>query len=149
LFFLIKNLPDSVREATDYDRLAVFAGNPEDFDNLTMDADDLWEMVLNQQLKSVFGWGMEENMEDIICRGRKGLDGLANFVRYFVVKRGVSEDLFEGKLSHLMMTLSNKGQSMIFTYKNQYLIYLLQGLEVHFWTMQSPEALFSSLQRPI
>jgi hypothetical protein len=37
----------------------------------------------------------------------------------------------------------------IFTYKSQYLICLLQGLDLHFWTMQSPEAFSFSLQRPI
>ena len=33
----------------------------------------------------------------------------------------------------------------IFTYKSQYLICLLQGLDLHFWTMQSPEAFSFSL----
>ena len=49
----------------------------------------------------------------------------------------------------IMMMLSNNGQSKVFTYKNQYLLCLLQGLEIHFRSMQSPETLFSSLQRPI
>jgi len=48
---------------------------------------------------------MEEDLDLIIQRGEKGLDGLANFVEYFVVKRGVKEGLFEGKLSHLMTAL--------------------------------------------
>ena len=76
-----------------------------DFDDPALDADSLWETVLNAQLKSVLGWGMEEDLDLLIRRGGKGLDGLANFVEYFVVKRGVKEDLFEGKLSHLMTTL--------------------------------------------
>jgi hypothetical protein len=49
--------------------------------------------------------GTEEDMDKVIRRGRKGLDGLANFVKYFVVKRGVSMGLFEGKLAHLMSKL--------------------------------------------
>ena len=76
-----------------------------DFDDPTLDADLLWETVLNALLKSVLGWGMEEDMDLIIRRGEKGLDSLANFVEYFVVKRGVKEGLFEGKLSHLMTAL--------------------------------------------
>jgi hypothetical protein len=37
----------------------------------------------------------------------------------------------------------------IFTYKSHYLICLLQGLDIHLWTMQSPEAFSFSLQMPI
>lgn len=44
-------------------------------------------------------------MEEIIRRGPKGLDGLLNFVKYFIVKHGVSEGLFKGKLSYLMSAL--------------------------------------------
>ena len=47
-------------------------------------------------------------MDEIIRRGRKGLDGLGEFVKYFVVKRGVDEALFDGKLSHLMSALEKK-----------------------------------------
>ncbi|KAF8176089.1 hypothetical protein BJ912DRAFT_1033585 [Pholiota molesta] len=98
---LINDVPDHIPEASEYDALAIFAGNPQDMDNAELDADELWEEVLNGTMKSAFGWGAEENMEAIICRGRNGLDGLLNFVKYFVIKRGVSEGLFEGKLSRL------------------------------------------------
>jgi len=108
LHHLIKNLPDTVPEASDYDKLAVFEGNPMHFDDPALDADELWENVLNVQLKSALGWGMDEDMDPIIRRGRKGLDGLANFVKYFIVKRGVKVCLFEGKLSHLMIALQKK-----------------------------------------
>ena len=42
------------------------------------------------------------NMNEIICRGKWGLDGLVNFVMYFVKERGMSEGLFEGKLANLV-----------------------------------------------
>jgi len=105
LHHLIGRLPNTIPEASNHDKLAVFKGNPMDFDDPTLDADSLWETVLNAQLKSVLGWGMEEDLELLIRRGGKGLDGLANFVEYFVVKHGVKEGLFEGKLSHLITTL--------------------------------------------
>jgi hypothetical protein len=44
-------------------------------------------------------------MENLIKRGRHGLDGLANFVTHFVIEQGVNEALFEGKMSHLMNKL--------------------------------------------
>lgn len=34
-------------------------------------------------------------MNEIICRGKWGLDGLVNFVTYFVEEWDVSEGLFE------------------------------------------------------
>ena len=83
-------------------------GNPRDFDNPDLDADNLWEEVLNKVLKSALGWGEEENMDDVIQRGRKGLDGLTNFVNFFVVKCGVQMSLFEGKLAWLVTTLEQK-----------------------------------------
>ncbi|KDR67270.1 hypothetical protein GALMADRAFT_47197, partial [Galerina marginata CBS 339.88] len=101
----IENLPDTIPEGNEYDKLAYFAGNPADYDTPSLNADDLWEESLNNRLKSVFGWGAEEDIKNLLRRGRYGLDGLANFVKYFVVKRGVDEALFEGKLSCLMNEL--------------------------------------------
>ena len=108
LLYLIKHVPDTVPEATEYDRLAVFAGHPGDFDIPDLNVDDLWEEVLNKVLKSALGWGEEENMENMIRRGKMGLDGLANFVKHFVVKRGVQVALFEGKLARLTDALEQK-----------------------------------------
>ncbi|KAF8173643.1 hypothetical protein BJ912DRAFT_931873 [Pholiota molesta] len=107
LHFLIQQLPMSIPEALDSDNLAVLSGHPENIDDPSLDADELWENVLNQLLKSVFGWGAptEKDLQSVIRRGRKGLDGLYSFVRYFVVKRGVSEALFEGKLDYVIGAL--------------------------------------------
>ncbi|KJA25396.1 hypothetical protein HYPSUDRAFT_53262 [Hypholoma sublateritium FD-334 SS-4] len=69
----------------------------EGFDEPSLDTDELWETVLNQVLKSALGWGKEGDMDTVIRQGKKGLDGLANFVRHYIIKRGVSEGLFEGK----------------------------------------------------
>jgi len=105
---LVKDLPESAPEASEFDRLAVFGGNPEEFDDPTLDADELWEMTLNGVLKSTLGWGTEGNMDEIIRHGKWGLDGLVKFAAYFVEERGVSEGLFEGKLSNLVMVLKQR-----------------------------------------
>ena len=105
---LVKDLPASVPEASEIDRLAVFGQNPKEFDDAALDADELWEKTLNGILKSTLGWGMEGNMDEIIRRGRWGLDGLVNFATYFVEQRGVSEGLFEGKLTHLVIALKER-----------------------------------------
>jgi len=107
LHSLIKRLPASVPEASAHDSLAVFEVDPKEFDDPSLTADELWEATLNGLLKSVLGWGMDQNMDEIIRRGPKGLDGLASFVEYFT-RRGVSEALFEGKLSYLLSALERK-----------------------------------------
>src|SRR5271168_4430125 len=49
---LVKDLPESTPEASEFDRLAVFGGNPKEFDDPALDADELWETTLNSVLKS-------------------------------------------------------------------------------------------------
>ena len=41
LFELIRNLLLSIPEALEYDALAIFAGNPAEYDNPSLSADDL------------------------------------------------------------------------------------------------------------
>jgi len=105
---LVNDLPETVPKASELDRLAVFGRTPEEFDNPGLDADELWETTLNHVLKSALGWGTEENWDEIIRRGKLGLDGLVNFARYFVKERGVSPALFEGKLANLLMALKKR-----------------------------------------
>jgi len=105
---LVKDLPESISEVSESDRLAVFGGSPKDFDNPTLDADDLCETMLNCVLKLALGWGTDGNMDEVICRGKWGLDGLVKFATYFVNERGVSEALFEGKLANLMIALKRR-----------------------------------------
>ena len=80
----------------------MFGGNTKEFDDPSLEADELWEASLNGVLKSTLGWGMqggmEGNMDEIIRRGRWGPDSLVDFATYFVEERGVSGGLFEGKL---------------------------------------------------
>ena len=58
-------------------------------------ADEFWEIGLNSVLKSALGWGLEGYMDAIIQHSKWGLDGLLNFVKYFVEE---SEGRFEGKI---------------------------------------------------
>ena len=108
LWTLVNGLPESIPEGSKFDKLAYFACDPKNFNDPTVDADELWEMGLNNTLKSVFSWGSEQNMDDIIQRGKWGLDGLVKFVTYFIEERGMSEGLFEGKLEFLMKELEKR-----------------------------------------
>jgi len=105
---LVEALPDSVPKASEFDKLAVFGRPPKEFDVPMSDADELWEMTLNHVLKLTLGWGTEGNMNEIIWCGKWGLDGLVEFATYFVVERGVSEGLFEGKLENLVRSVEEK-----------------------------------------
>lgn len=44
-------------------------------------------------------------MDEIVRRGKNGMDGVLEFARYFIEERGVSEGLFEGKFSGLLDAL--------------------------------------------
>ena len=63
---LVKGLPASIPEALETDKLAIFGSDPKAFDNPATSADELWEMGLNNLLKSALGWGLEEDMDLII-----------------------------------------------------------------------------------
>jgi len=99
---MVENIPMSIPEGSDNDRLARFSVNPRDYDDPSLDADGLWEEVLNSFLKGALGWGTEDKMDDMVRRGMKGMSGILQFTRYFIEERGVNEMLFEGKLSHLL-----------------------------------------------
>jgi hypothetical protein len=106
--YLINNLPETVPNAPNDDRLAIFDASLSTFDDMTIGSEDLWEEIINNILKSALGWGMEGNMDEIISQGRNRLGKLVNFMRYFIVERGVDETLFEGKLTQLMSALETR-----------------------------------------
>ena len=66
---LAMRLPDTIPEASDDDKLAEFGQDPANFDNKTLNQDDLWEEEINPHLKRVLivlNWWTEGNMEDLI-----------------------------------------------------------------------------------
>jgi hypothetical protein len=96
-------LPESVPVGNSSDRLAAFGSAPELLNDPNIESEDLWEEQLNGFMKENLGWGTEENVADLVRRGKMGMDGVLNFTRYFVEKRGVSVSLFEGKLGQLLL----------------------------------------------
>lgn len=57
LYDLISTIPNNIPEASDYDVLAVFTGNPQDANDLSLSTDKLWEELLNGIMKLALGWG--------------------------------------------------------------------------------------------
>ncbi|KAJ2922530.1 hypothetical protein H1R20_g14566, partial [Candolleomyces eurysporus] len=80
LYQLARDLPDTVPLGVDSDPLAIFSGDPANADDPGLDADDLWEEIVNTTMKKALGWGEEHDMRNIIRRGDKGVDGLLDFL---------------------------------------------------------------------
>ena len=53
---LAKNLPETIPEASDNDKLAEFGGDPANFDDMAVDKDQLWEEEINPCLKMKGRW---------------------------------------------------------------------------------------------
>ena len=65
-------------------------------------------MILNQMMKSSFGWGEAEMVEvipQLLNHGQYGLDGFICFMMFFVYKRGLEGALFETKVEALLREL--------------------------------------------
>lgn len=95
-------LPSSIAEGTSKDALAGSAEDPKSLTDPAMGPDELWEELLNAKLKAHLGWGAELSGAELVRQGSLGIFGLLEFVEYFIVERGVSAALFEGKLNHLL-----------------------------------------------
>jgi hypothetical protein len=102
---LVKQIPETISEGSENDRLAPFSDNPRNQDVSDLEGDELWEANLNRFLKEVLGCGNEDRMDEVIRRGKNGMDGVVKFARYFIEERGVSEGLFEGKFTALLNAL--------------------------------------------
>lgn len=103
--YLIPQIPTAVPEATAYDRIASFAGDPSVLDDVSIPGSELWEQFLNKHLKEILGWENAVDMDAFIRRGPLGVASVLNFVKYFVIKRAVPLSLFEGKLEQFMIAL--------------------------------------------
>ncbi|KAF6757726.1 hypothetical protein DFP72DRAFT_808703 [Ephemerocybe angulata] len=108
---LVDGLSNDVPEAISTNPLAVFSKDLRVFDVPVISSDDLWEEGLNRLMKDALGWGSEVDMGTVVCRGEYGVAGLVGFVEYFVMERGVSEGLFEGKLGFLMEEMAKQDQA--------------------------------------
>lgn len=89
------------------DPLACYDVDPAGYDDKSLSADELWEEVLNSVMKNGLGWGTTFDVPSLLETSGHGMLGLTRFVEYFIVERGVSEALFEGKLTHLMSGLDD------------------------------------------
>ncbi|KAK6988301.1 hypothetical protein R3P38DRAFT_3444435 [Favolaschia claudopus] len=98
----ISTLPNTIKEATNQDILAAFAGEPSLAVPANVPAVEIYEH-LNPMFHRTLGWNMSvEDTAQLLRRGEKGLRGLLNFIAYFVEVRGVSERDFAAKIQQVL-----------------------------------------------
>ncbi|KAI9432593.1 hypothetical protein H4582DRAFT_2132159 [Lactarius indigo] len=111
----LTRIPDSVPLATSEHWLSIFLADPHSCvasleQGLEEDFEDDW-MVLNSMLKTAFGWGeseMQENTKEMLNRGAHGLDGFIQFLKYFILQRGLEGAMIETKVNGLLCEIDNQ-----------------------------------------
>jgi hypothetical protein len=104
----VKQIPGDIPSATPEHRLSVFSVDP--CTCVAEPGEDDW-MILNQMMKSSFGWGEVEMavvVPQLLNRGTHGLDGFVHFMRYFVHERGLQGALFETKVEVLLKEIGER-----------------------------------------
>ena len=97
---LIKKLPSSIPEGSPDNLFATFSMLP-DID----DPDEFWENGGDKLLNNIIGYEMTaEDIVPNVCKGKYGIDCLVDWIEY-VMSRGISEALLEGKITRLVKAL--------------------------------------------
>ena len=104
----VEQIPTDVPSATSDHRLNVFAVEPHSC--VAEPGEDDW-FILNQMMKSSFGWGEKEMaaaVPELLNRGRYGLDGFIRFMAFFVQERGLQGALFETKVEAILKGIEDR-----------------------------------------
>ncbi|KJA13394.1 hypothetical protein HYPSUDRAFT_151636, partial [Hypholoma sublateritium FD-334 SS-4] len=100
----ISSLPDNIPIGTEEDTIAQFSGDPS---SGLEDDEDGWEMV-DKALNRVIGYGTTATeIENIIRRGRYGMDGMFLWLKECVYTLGIDEALLENKVDRLISAMLN------------------------------------------
>jgi hypothetical protein len=98
----VKCIPSDTPSATPEHRLSTFSVDP--CTCVAEPGEDDW-LILNQMMKSSFGWGEQEmasNIPHLLNRGPHRLDGFIDFMTFFVGERGLQGALFETKVKAIL-----------------------------------------------
>ncbi|KAH9074231.1 hypothetical protein EDB83DRAFT_2312565 [Lactarius deliciosus] len=104
----VNRIPSDMPSATPEHRLSVFAADP--LTCVAEPGEDDW-LIINQMMKSAFGWGeieMAAVIPQLLNRGNYGLDGFIRFMTFFVCERGLEGALFETKVEALLKELDDR-----------------------------------------
>ena len=98
----VERIPVNKLEAAPNHRLSAFSMDPS---SCIGQGNDDWEDILNPMMKGAFGWGedaMCEAVKGMLYRGQFGLDGFIQFLRFFVMSRGLKGAMVESKIKALL-----------------------------------------------
>ena len=102
---LVANLLASVPLCSKNEPLSCFATSP--IDSITP-GEDAWELVINPTLDDVLGFGKSTpEIASFIKNGPLGKDGFCNWITACIEDLGISTDIFEGQLEHVMQAMIN------------------------------------------
>ena len=104
----VKCIPNKLPHATQLHCLSIFAVDPHIC--VADPGEDDWP-ILNGMLKSAFGWGeskMAAAVPELLSQGEMGLDGLIQFLMFFIVERGLEGALLETKIEALVKELDKR-----------------------------------------
>ncbi|KAH8980740.1 hypothetical protein EDB86DRAFT_2835187 [Lactarius hatsudake] len=107
----IKRIPSDTPSATPEHPLSAFAIDPHTC--FAEPGEDDW-MIINQMMKSSFGWGereMKATVPHLLNQGPYGLDGFIHFLRFFVQERGLQGALFETKIDAVVKEIKDRLQT--------------------------------------
>lgn len=103
----VNRIPSDTPSTTPEHRLSIFAVDPRTC--IAEPGEDDW-FILNQMMKSAFGWGETEMamvVPQLLNHGEHGLDGFIRFMTFFVSERGLQGALFETKVEALLKELKD------------------------------------------
>jgi len=104
----VNQISSDTPSATSEHRLSVFAVDPRTC--VAEPGKDDW-FILNQMMKSAFGWSETEMavvIPQLLNRGENGLDGFIRFMMFFVHERGLQGALFETEVKVLLTELKDR-----------------------------------------
>ncbi|KAJ7692514.1 hypothetical protein B0H16DRAFT_1850850 [Mycena metata] len=103
----VELLPDTVPVANQDNPLSEFAAQPTEYVSQTTPPSELWE-ALAPVFHRVFGYSMGlEERKRMVQRGRAGLDGVVQFLDYFIRERGLEGVMVEVKIEQLIEAIQS------------------------------------------
>ena len=104
----VKQIPSETPSATPEHQLNIFSVDPHTC--IAEPGEDNW-LIINQMMKSLFGWGEQEMaavVPKLLNHGAYGLDGFLCFMTFFNRERGLQGALFETKVEVILKGIEDR-----------------------------------------
>ena len=105
---MVKQIPSEMPSATPEHQLNIFSVDPHTC--IAEPGEDDW-LIINQMMKSLFGWGEQEMaavVPKLLNHSAYGLDGFLCFMTFFAQERGLQGALFETKVEVILKGIEDR-----------------------------------------